>query len=96
MPSSADGKAVHHIVTVTTRGIRRVDELIEQRVAAADIEGVVSAPALELVITAVAGNDIVEVRAVDPFNVQQPCGAKPGVLRRERRKSTVMPDVALR
>ena len=68
MPSSADGKAVHHIVTVTTRGIRRVDELIEQRVvaAAADIEGVVSAPALELVITAVAGNDIVEVRAVDP------------------------------
>ena len=80
----ADGKAVHHIVTVTTRGIRRVDELIEQRVvaAAADIEGVVSAPAFELVITAVAGNDIVEVRAVDPFNVQQPRGAKPGVLRR--------------
>lgn len=71
-------------MTVTARGIRRVDELIEQRVvaAAADIEGVVSAPALKLVITAVAGNDIVEVRAVDPFNVQQPRGAKPGVLRR--------------
>ncbi len=64
--------------------------------AAADIEGTFPPPAFKLVITAAAGNDIVEVRAVDPFNVQQPRGAKPVSCAVERRNLTVMPDVALR
>ena len=69
----ADRKAVHHVVAVTARCIRGVDQLVEQRIvtAAADVEGVVPAAAFEPVITAVAGNDVVEVRAVDPLNVEQ-------------------------
>ena len=50
--------------------------------AAADVEGVVSAPAFKLVITAVAGDHVVVVGAVDAFNIQQPCGTETGVLRR--------------
>ena len=79
----ADRKAVHHVVTVTARGIRSVDQLVEQRIvaAAADVEGVVSAATFEPVITAVAGDDVVVIRAVNPFNVQQTRGAEAGVLR---------------
>ena len=60
-------------MTVTARRIRCVDQLVEQRIvtAAADVEGVVPAAAFELVITAVAGNDVVEVRAVNSLNVEQ-------------------------
>ena len=50
--------------------------------AAADVEGVVPAPAFELVITAVAGDHVVIVGAVNPFNIQQPRGTESGVLRR--------------
>ena len=79
----ADRKAVHHVVTVTARRIQGVDQLVEQRIVttAADVEGVVSAAPFELVITAVAGNNVVVIRAVDAFNVQQSRGTEPGVLR---------------
>ena len=50
--------------------------------AAADVEGVVPAPAFELVITAVAGDHVVIVGAVDAFNIHQCRGIESGTLRR--------------
>jgi hypothetical protein len=64
--------------------------------AAADVEGVVPAAAFELVITAVAGNDVVEVRAVDPSMLSSRDVPNPVSCAVERRKSTVTPEVALR
>lgn len=85
MPSlpSADGKAVHYIATVAARRVRRVDQLIEQRIvtAAADVLKVSFPPRpsnwLSPLLPVIA---VVIVGAVNPFNIQQPRGTESGVL----------------